>query len=122
MMNLLLENVHVYLFPLIVVVSLVYSATRFEDWKLIWQHSFRWAAYILTFLGGTYLFLWLLTLGWSAYWYVLIVIGILIGFNLPGRIGAKSKADSPESKSEEPAAEKSKIGSGSDERSQKVES
>ena len=37
---------------LIVVVSLVYSATRFDRWDLILKEAFRWGLRMTTFLGG----------------------------------------------------------------------
>lgn len=37
---------------LIVVVSLVYSATRFDRWELILKEAFRWGLRMTTFLGG----------------------------------------------------------------------
>jgi hypothetical protein len=35
---------------LIVVVSLVYSATRFEEWGAIWREALRWARRMIVFL------------------------------------------------------------------------
>lgn len=37
---------------LLVVVSLVYSATRFEDWRAILAEAFRWGLRMATFLVG----------------------------------------------------------------------
>jgi len=57
MMN---HNVYLYDLPLlIVVVSLVYSATRFEDWGSICRESLRWMVRLTGFLGiiGVVLFL-----------------------------------------------------------------
>ena len=41
--------VHVYWFvlPLVVAISLVYSATRHESWPRIWSHAFRLCSWIL---------------------------------------------------------------------------
>ena len=52
-MNLPLQGVSVYVhFPiLIVVISLVYSATRFEEWSDILHEAVRWAYRMTTFLG-----------------------------------------------------------------------
>ena len=36
---------------LIVVVSLVYSATRFDDWKMIFHEALRWGTRMLVFLS-----------------------------------------------------------------------
>ena len=49
-----LQGVSVYVhFPiLILVISLVYSATRFERWSDIFAEAFRWAFRMTTFLGG----------------------------------------------------------------------
>ncbi|MGL4552172.1 MAG: hypothetical protein ACRC33_13410 [Gemmataceae bacterium] len=46
---------------LIVLVSLVYSATRHEKWTTIALEAARWIAQLLFFLGGIALALWLLT-------------------------------------------------------------
>lgn len=55
-------NHNVYLFDLpflIIVVSLVYSATRFDQWSSILRESVRWLARLTAFLGiiGVVLFL-----------------------------------------------------------------
>jgi hypothetical protein len=61
---------------LIVIVSLVYSATRFETWPAILHEAFRWGLRMTTFLGGIGLALYII--GWwldSGYgWWVLAVI------------------------------------------------
>jgi hypothetical protein len=36
---------------LIVVISLVYSATRFDQWSLIWREALRWGLRLAGFLG-----------------------------------------------------------------------
>jgi hypothetical protein len=36
--------------PLIVVISLVYSATRFDRWDLILREAFRWGSRMVGFL------------------------------------------------------------------------
>jgi hypothetical protein len=46
---------------LIVVVSLVYSATRFDDWSSILQEAFRWGRRMTVFLGGIALALYALS-------------------------------------------------------------
>jgi hypothetical protein len=37
---------------LIVVISLVYSATRFDDWGMIFREAFRWGLRMTLFLIG----------------------------------------------------------------------
>jgi hypothetical protein len=37
---------------LLVVVSLVYSATRYDRWDLIWREALRWGLRMTAFLGG----------------------------------------------------------------------
>jgi hypothetical protein len=50
-MNPLFANNIYYHFPiLIVVISLVYSATRFEDWRSILKEAFRWGLRMTIFL------------------------------------------------------------------------
>jgi hypothetical protein len=70
---------------LIVVVSLVYSATRYEDWRSIVHEAARWGLRMTTFLGGIglalYLVAWWLDSGTS--WAVLVAVGaaavVLVG-------------------------------------------
>lgn len=78
-------NVNWHLVPLIVAVTLVYSATRFETWPYIFSHAIRWALYILGFLGVTYLFLLPLALDASLWWYVPLGIATLYYSLRPGR-------------------------------------
>ena len=51
-----------YLFPLIAVVSLVYSATRHEEWPLIWRRAIRLAIFITAFMAVTLAILWAIQL------------------------------------------------------------
>lgn len=46
--------IHVYWFviPLIAAISLVYSASRHEQWGRIWSHAFRLGATILGILAA----------------------------------------------------------------------
>ncbi|NBO92485.1 MAG: hypothetical protein EBV06_09285 [Planctomycetia bacterium] len=46
---------------LIIMVSLVYSATRYEKWSAILVEAARWIAQLLFFLGGVALALYILT-------------------------------------------------------------
>jgi len=36
----------------IVLISLVYSATRYDQWDLIFKEAFRWGSRMVLFLGG----------------------------------------------------------------------
>lgn len=47
-----LSPVHIYwlIIPLVVAISLVYSASRHESWRLIWWHSFRLCLWIMGIL------------------------------------------------------------------------
>ena len=61
---------------LIVIVSLVYSATRYDAWSAIFREAFLWGLRMTTFLGGIGLALYLLAL-WvdaSASWWVLVAV------------------------------------------------
>lgn len=42
-------TVHIYWFvlPLVIAISLVYSASRHESWRKIWIHAFRLCAWII---------------------------------------------------------------------------
>jgi hypothetical protein len=69
---------------LIVVVSLVYSATRYEDWRSIFHEAARWGVRMTTFLGGIglalYLVAWWLDSGAS--WTVLVAVAVAAGILL----------------------------------------
>ncbi len=45
-------TVHIYWFvlPLVIAISLVYSASRHESWRKIWIHALRLCAWILSAL------------------------------------------------------------------------
>jgi hypothetical protein len=43
-------SIYWHLPVLIVVISLVYSATRFEDWRHIWREAVRWGLRLTAFL------------------------------------------------------------------------
>jgi len=45
-------SIHIYWFilPLVVAISLVYSASRHESWRRIWLHAFRLSTWILGIL------------------------------------------------------------------------
>ena len=46
------RSIHIYWFvlPLVVAISLVYSASRHESWRRIWLHAFRLCASVLAIL------------------------------------------------------------------------
>lgn len=45
-------------FPImIILVNLLFSAARYDDWRHILIHAGRGIIYIITFLGGVFLFL-----------------------------------------------------------------
>lgn len=51
-MNIAQHNVYLWDLPLLIlVVSLVYSATRYDDWKLILHETLRWIFRLVSFLG-----------------------------------------------------------------------
>lgn len=59
-----MSNHNIYLIDLpilIVLVSLVYSATRFDRWGPIFREAFRWGGRLLLFLGAIGLALFLVT-------------------------------------------------------------
>jgi hypothetical protein len=58
------DLVYVYLLPLVAVVSVVYSATRHEDWSLIWGRASRLAVMILIFMAVMLAVLWGIHLMW----------------------------------------------------------
>lgn len=69
-------NSHWYLPPLVIAVSLVYSATRFEDWRNICVYAVRWALYILSFLAGAYILLYLVSVNIHPYLFLCILLAL----------------------------------------------
>jgi hypothetical protein len=55
---LLAHNIYLIDLPLLVVlISLVYSATRYDQWSMILHEAFRWGIRLLGFLGAITLIL-----------------------------------------------------------------
>jgi len=54
-------SIYWHLPVLLVVVSLVYSATRFDRWNMILHEAWRWGFRMALFLGGIALALFLLS-------------------------------------------------------------
>ncbi len=50
-------NIYWFILPLVVAVSLVYTASRYESWPVIWARSARLCLWILAALIGTTAFL-----------------------------------------------------------------
>ena len=51
--NGLTASIYLWHLPfLVVLVSLVYSATRYDQWNLILREAARWGGRLLAFLGG----------------------------------------------------------------------
>lgn len=46
------HNIYWHLPILIVLISLVYSATRFDQWDAILHEAFRWGLRLFSFLAG----------------------------------------------------------------------
>jgi hypothetical protein len=46
-------NVYWLVLPLVVAISLVYSASRHESWRRIWVHALRLCLWMLGILIGT---------------------------------------------------------------------
>lgn len=62
-MNFTPSNVYWLVIPLVIVISLVYAASRHESWTRIWIHALRLCFWILGILiGTTVLLLWINTL------------------------------------------------------------
>jgi hypothetical protein len=59
---LLAVSIYVHFPILILVISLVYSATRFEHWPDILAEALRWAFRMTTFLGGIAVVLYIFSL------------------------------------------------------------
>lgn len=97
-------NIHWYLPPLLVAMSLVYSATRYESWSLILVDAVRWIFYTLTFLGSVYLLMWLITLDLPRWIYWVLGAGFLYYMFKPGPKPAAPAADSGNPTETTPAA------------------
>jgi hypothetical protein len=55
-----------YALPLVVVISLVYSATRHELMRPIVTHAIRLGAWIICFMAGIFLLVWMIASWLSA--------------------------------------------------------
>jgi hypothetical protein len=60
--------IYLHLPILVILVSLVYSATRYDEWDLIVSNAIRGCVYIVTFLGSVLAVLWFLSVVWPALW------------------------------------------------------
>jgi hypothetical protein len=78
-------NVNWHLVPLILAVSLVYSATRYESWRLILQHAIIWVVYIVVFLAATYGVLYLVAVDASPFIYVPVMVAVVALFFWTGK-------------------------------------
>src|SRR5262249_53424029 len=69
---------------MIVVISLVYSATRFEDWGAIFREALRWGLRMALFLAGIVLLLSGLSMDESAWGWrtALLTLGVLVEISL----------------------------------------
>jgi len=56
------EQLVLFALPLVVVVSLVYGATRHEAWPVIFRHAWDTAVWIVGFMGAVFVFI--LMMGW----------------------------------------------------------
>ncbi len=56
------HSIYLYDLPLLIVlISLVYSATRFDQWAPILREAVRWGGRLIAFLGAIGLVLYLMT-------------------------------------------------------------
>lgn len=54
---LLAASIYWHLPILVVLVSVIYSATRFDDWEQILQHAWRGGIYVAAFMGTVFVVL-----------------------------------------------------------------
>lgn len=59
---LLALSIYWHLPVMIIIISLVYSATRYDEWSDILQESVRWGVRMVAFLGGIALVLYVLSM------------------------------------------------------------
>jgi uncharacterized membrane protein YfcA len=62
------HTIYWHLPPLVLAVSLVYAATRHEDWNRILWRTLYWVRYILGFLGSAFIALLLLDYFRESWW------------------------------------------------------
>ena len=55
------ESISWHLLPMALVISLVYSASRFEMSSVILRRAFKLFTTIMVFMGGVFLLLWVLS-------------------------------------------------------------
>jgi hypothetical protein len=84
---------------LVVVVSLVYSATRFDGWYDIVKEAFRWGSRMTAFLGGIGLVLYLL--GWwvdsgAAVWVLALGAGVAVAIFIASYVISRRGDPSPQ--------------------------
>jgi hypothetical protein len=82
-------NIYWHLPILIVVVSLVYSATRYDQWSAILQESLRWGLRLAGFLVGIAVLLYLYTILTTLQFLLAAALlgAIFLGFSV---VGAKT--------------------------------
>jgi len=52
-MSFVMANPYWFILPLVLVISLVYAASRHESWPRIWMHAFRLCTWIIGILIAT---------------------------------------------------------------------
>ena len=57
----LASSIYWHLPILVILVSLVYSATRFDDWRRILHHALRGGVYVVVFMGAVFTVLFFLS-------------------------------------------------------------
>ena len=75
-MNLFAVSIYWDLPVLLVVVSIVYSASRHDDWKLIFRESIGWLLRMTSFLAGLGILLYVLSTYPHRWPYIMTVVGI----------------------------------------------
>jgi hypothetical protein len=73
-------SIYVLDLPLLVVlISLVYSATRYDEWGPILQEAFRWGARLVGFLCAIAALLYAVTVGGMMAVYIVTVLVVVFG-------------------------------------------
>ena len=99
------ESIHWYLPPLILAISLVYAATRYERWPNIAWRTWAFIRYIVGFLGVAYLAIWGLLEAkdhpwWRENWLIVVLVTFAV-WQVVTRVwhrkakGASSATNSP---------------------------
>lgn len=68
--------VYLHVVPMVLLVSIIWGATRHESWPHIFDHALRFAGMVLVFMAGVLAFLLIARL--FPYWYLWVTLVVLV--------------------------------------------